>query len=230
MKLPRIYLIAIFIFVFIVGATAQEPPKAVLVDEYGPIGCEDVSGRLDNFLNELRINPDSTGYIVISTNPTFASRLAWQGRFIDGYARYRNFDETRFVIVRSSLQEPIQVQMWRVPADLRFPVATEVESKYELDKSTRKLRLYSDFDDSGPCYTGPPLRLLSKYLKANPEYLSNIAIGSPSTASFRKAKDGIMQSFQKDYGVELSRLRFFWIRTHHDPEIYELWLIGKKPK
>ncbi len=36
MNLPRIYLIAILLLVFGVCANGQEPPKAVLVDEFDP--------------------------------------------------------------------------------------------------------------------------------------------------------------------------------------------------
>ena len=230
MNLTRLFLILLLFLAFSVGANSQESPKAVLIDEFGSIGCEDLSGRLDVFLNELNSKPNSKGYVVISTNPDVAARLAWRERFIDGYARYRRFDENRILIVRGILQEPIQTQMWVIPQGTRFTTQLQSEHRYDLTTSLKKTKFYSDFDDGGPCYTNPPFRILSKYLKANPDLNANIAIGSTSSKSFRKTKEEIIKSFRKDYGTGPSQLRFFWVRTQYEPEIFELWLIRRRAR
>jgi hypothetical protein len=222
--------ICLIVFLFVGGGfstNGQGPPKAVLVDEFGRVRCEDLSGRLDVFIAELNKDPSSIGYVAVSSAP----ELAWRERFIDGYARYRAFDESRLVPVRVTLETPNQTQMWRVPAGAELPVETEtmIETSAVVNKP-RKYRLSSDFVHGGPCYTGPPFRLMSKHLKMHPEYSGNIAIGSPSYKTFRKARDEIRESFQKDYNVNPSRLRFFWIRTLYDPAIYELWLVRRKSR
>jgi len=63
----RIYLIAILLLAFGVGATGQEPPKAVLIDEFSMLTCDDFLGRLDMYLSELRNVPASKGVVIIGT-------------------------------------------------------------------------------------------------------------------------------------------------------------------
>jgi hypothetical protein len=226
----RFLVVALCALAFVVSGGAQETPEAVLVDELGPIPCGDLSSRLDGLLNELEKDPNSTGYIVFSDNEEAASRLHWRALFVDGYARFRSFDEDRVVLLQATLDKPIDTQMWRIPAGGNSPVPSAVERPYELDASLRKYRLYSEFEEVGACYTGPPFRVLSKYLQTNPDLVANIAIGAPSAKSFRQAKEETIKLFRVDYGVEPTRLRFFWKQTDYEPPIYELWLLRKKSK
>ena len=223
-NLSRILLIKLLLLAMSVAAISQE--QAILVDEMDHAGCEDLSARLDFLLNELNNNPSSNGYVVVSSNPDVARRLGWTERFIDGYARYRGFEESRVVVVRGNLLPPRHLQMWRVPPGSELP-AQSGETRYQMG-TARKLELYSDFGEVGPCYTGPPFRILSKYLNSDPDLTANVAIGSPSLTLFRKARDGIIESFKTDYATDPSRLRFFWIHTKYEPNIYELWLIRRR--
>lgn len=229
MSLTNLFRICLIVFLLIgcgLSTNSQVSPKPVLVDEFGRIECEDLSARLDVFIAELNKHPNATGYIAISST----HKLDWRERFIDGYARYRAFDENRLLIVRANLKEPTQTQMWSVPFGAELPVERILDTSSGLERSPRKFKLYSDFGNLGACYTGPPFRLMSGYLKGNPGYSGNIAIGSPSEKSFRKAKDQIKRAFSQDYEVDLSRIRFFWIRTEYDPEIHELWLVRRKSR
>lgn len=208
------------------SGVSQEPPKAILIDEFERIGCEDLSSRLDLLLGEMRNRPDSSGYVVIPSN---SENVAWREGFIDGYARWRDFEEDRFIVVRGNFQDPPLTQAWLVPAGAESPAVTANDQGYQLDGSPRKVHIFGDFDDPGTChYTGPPFRMLSKYLKANPDRRANIAVGLPSSFQFRDTRKEIIKSFREDYGVDPARLRFFWVRTLWDRGIYEFWLIGKK--
>ena len=228
-RLSKISLTTFLLLALGASANSQQLQTSILVDELESSGCEDLAGRLDAFLNDLRNNPTSVGYAVISANPDVAPRLGWTERFIDGYSRHRGFEESRLIVVRGDLTAPVQIQLWRVPLGAELPVQSASETRYKMG-SARKFRLYSDFDEFGPCYTGPPLRILSKYLKADRGLSANIAIGSPSPRSFRVAKKQVIESFENDYKTDPSRLRFFWVRTTYEPAIYELWLIRQKRK
>lgn len=230
MNLTKIFPIAFLLLALGIGSNAQERPQPVLVDEFGAITCEDLSARLDYFFVELSNDPTSTGYIVMSADAKANPRLLWRELYIDGYPRYRRFDEDRLLVVHGVLNDGVEIQMWKVPLGGELPATTLSERPYELWPSRSKLRLYSDFGEVGPCYTSPPFRLLSKYLLANPELVANIAIGTPTSKSFRAAKQEISARFRDVYKVEPSRLRFFSVRTKYDPEIYEVWLLRRKSK
>lgn len=224
-------LFAAAILVLLVSSNdmGQEQPKAILVDEFGTIACGDLSARLDTFIAAIKEKPAYNGYIVISSNFRLAPRLAWREKFIDGYARYRGFKENRFILIRGKLPDQIQTQFWLALAGTQLPFEDKPESNFTLPPDVRKLKLYSDFEDGGPCYTRPPFRILSKYLKTSPGVNANIVIGAPSARSFSKAKEDINELFSKEYGIAPGRLRFFRGQSRYEL-VYELWLIRRKRK
>jgi hypothetical protein len=229
MNFIRLCAVALLLTVIcVVERTGQEKRDAILIDEFGRIECEDLSGRLDTFLSELASQPGATGYVVVSSNAAVEPRTFWYERFIDGYALFRRFDQRRFLLVSSDLPVSTYVQLWLVPAGVQIPVAIDDDARYISKPSVKRLRFYSNFGDEGPCYTGPPFRLLSKYLKANPEMDANIALGAMSLKVFQNSKTAIIRSFRDDYSVNTSRLRFFWVRTRYDSDSSELWLIRRK--
>jgi hypothetical protein len=219
----------LFLICFAVATAAQEQPKAVLVDEFGNITCGDLSARLDNFIFELQQKPNSVGYVVLSADPTTSS--AANEKYIDGYARWRRFDEERLLIATAKLPSAIKAQLWLLPTAAELPTHLELSSTRTLPHSTRKIRLFSLFGEYGPCYTGAPLRLASNYLSSEPGVIANIVIGSKTQRGFKKARFKTIRLFRDKYGIAETRLKFFWTRTEYEPEgsdIGELWIIRKR--
>jgi hypothetical protein len=206
-------------------AVSQEPPKAVLVDELPiDVNCEELSARLDNFINELGTRPDATGYAIIGSAPAKPGSGRYLERYIDGYPRYRGFDETRLDVRRSNFPGQ-SIKLWMVPLGATFEVPA---SDYSFPGVNRKTEISSNWDQFGPCYTGQPFRLLSRYLKSDLDLAANIAIGSPSTKEYLAERKKITERYAHEYGVSSSRLRFFRMRGRYFTNVYELWLL--KPK
>lgn len=208
----------------VIGVSSGQKPHAELFDEYDNITCEDVSARLDALISELGKRPDVTGYVVIAKDPNNLGRGGARERYIDGYARYRRFDEARLKVVRAD-EIGTRTRVWLVLPGAEFEVR---EVAYDMPAELRKLQLYSDVGDIGPCYTGPPLRLLAKYLKANPDTTANIAIGTPSAKSYAAERTNISNLFDKTYGVSSSRIRFFQVPGRFYSNSYELWIVSRK--
>jgi len=230
MNASRIYLIAVLLLAFGVGANGQEPPKAVLVDEFPAITCEDLSARLDNFFHELQQKPNAIGYIVLAVD---SKRPSGGETFIDGYARWRQFSEDRFVVTEAKLPSAISAQLWSVPpgASLALDVSSTLVRRLKPDE--KKKRLFSDYGEYAPCYTGAPLRLAAAYLKSEPGLFANVVIGSKTIRGYKKVKGETERLFEAKYSLDKARLRFYRIRTEYEPEgpeIAELWIVRKTSK
>lgn len=228
---PTFFLTAILVLAFAIQAIGQEPPKPILVDEFANIPCGDLQGRLDVFLQEINRKDGSVGYIVISSDPKQSSRGKVREKFIDGYPRFRQFSENRIKVFRATLSPPLHAQMWLVPFGADFSIQPLPDEEYKITATRRKFVFYSESGEIGACYTGPPFRLLARYLKVNRDYSANIAIGSTSSSSFRESKAETAKLFTNNYGIDRKRLRFFRVRTtDNDWPIYDLWLVRRKSK
>src|SRR5689334_12503687 len=115
--MPRIFLFLIFA----VTIPAQEPPKAVLIDEFGVLGCEEWLGRLDVYFEELRTDPTSTGWIVISGPSDKKPTLLFRQSFIEQYAKWRGFDISRVHFAKASTDRDFLYQLWRIPPGATSP-------------------------------------------------------------------------------------------------------------
>lgn len=203
----------------------SQTSETILVDEFDKnVSCEDLSSRLDVFIAALTKNPDAIGYVVIGIDSQDPDHSLKRERYVDGYARYRAFDEARLNVARGTTRDS-HVMFWLVPPGAKFEVP---DPSYELASDRRKTRLYSDLWDAGACYTGPPLRLLSNYLKSNPGTVANIAIATPSAKAFTEERANIAKLFDEKYNVRSTRIRFFRhpVRTYSNG--YELWILKKK--
>src|SRR5687768_4976917 len=115
MRPQRFYLSAILLLILSTGIGGQDQAKAVLVDEHGPLPCDDLLGRLDFYFAELHKHPSSIGVVVLS-GPTAEKRLAvFRQYFIQAHAKDRKFDSGRIKYVRSNSGDDLAVQLWRVP-------------------------------------------------------------------------------------------------------------------
>jgi hypothetical protein len=234
MKIPYQYLasyryLTLGLVLFVAGSTVgQEPPKAVLLDEFARLSCCcDLSGRIDMLLSELGANPGSIGYIVIP-EPLNESQT-WRERFLDGYIRYRGFDESRVILVRKSgLVDPLHTQLWVVPPGASMEGNFVENDKYVLPLGKRKFRFYDGTFDDPLCYTTPPLRLTAKYLRAAVDLTANIAIGAPTSKLAEEEKRKIIDRFKTEYDVDPTRLRFFRIRGKFYDVVHEIWLVRRQ--
>lgn len=137
MNLPRIHLIAILLLVFGVGANGQEPPTAVLVDEYAITPCDDFLGRLDVFLSELQRHPDSQGLIVIGHKPEMRHSSVRLKLMMEAHFKWRGFDDSRIEIVRIDADKQNR-QFWRLPPGADRPKLERAINGYRVSDLVRE--------------------------------------------------------------------------------------------
>ncbi|PYS90566.1 MAG: hypothetical protein DMF62_04460 [Acidobacteria bacterium] len=148
MNLPRIYLIAILLLAFGVGAPGQEPPKAVLVDEFGRIPCEDLLARLDVFVQGFGTFPNDQAIVVTfpeDRDPTAKSRT----KFV--LSRFESAQiEDRLKLYLGKPNGSLETQFWRLPPGANFPNA-EATQWYEPKLDLRKPFVFGYEDENQIC-------------------------------------------------------------------------------
>src|SRR5688572_16678772 len=138
MNPPRIYLIAILLLAFGVGGYGQELPKAVLVDEFTVLACDELLGRLDNYLSELRNVPASKGVVIIRNDPSKRHRSVVIEELIEAHFRWRDWKQATLDYVRTDKDGEQLVQLWRLLPGSSIPdVERQIES-FTIHESVRK--------------------------------------------------------------------------------------------
>lgn len=116
MNLPRIYLIAILLLAFGVGANGQSRPKAVLVDEFANEFCTDpLRSKIDNFLMEISQRPDWVGYVIKNADQTIPGRFERYFNLFHNHAPYRGFDVNKIKLYRREEGDSMAFQFWVAP-------------------------------------------------------------------------------------------------------------------
>jgi hypothetical protein len=210
------------------NSVGQARPEPRLVDEFGQQSCCcELGGRIDVFMSELNANPGSVGYIILADSKT-QSQL-FREKYFDGYSQMRGFDESRIVIVRKpGFNDPQSTQLWIVPPGAEIEGDYLPDSEYLIPGNKRRALFFSGFfDDADLCYTGPPFRVLAKYLKADPQLTANIAVASKNDRIYREAVEKTIERFRTNYQTDPKRLRFYHVRKNIETPEYEIWLVRR---
>lgn len=229
MNLPRIYLISILLLAFGVGTNGQEPPKAVLVDEYSVTPCGDFVGRLDVFLSEFRPNPASTGLIVISHSPEMRHSSMMLKSMMEAHFKWRGFDGSRIEIARIDADKQNR-QFWRLPPGAGRPKLERVIDGYQVSDVVRKPFMLTEettFGTNCPEIDDQPI--YAEFLKANPTARGNIVVRDSSETNARRRAGRVLRTFRTKYGISRSRIRTFVAKlerpANHDQSIVEYWYL-----
>ena len=219
--------ISILIFT-IVGAVqfvaAQEKPRAVLVDHWIKIRCEDNLGRLDNYIVELQNDPAASGHVVIYYGERSLKERFENENVITAHFAFRKFDATRVKILTvnrgNDNNENAELKFWRIPAGADLPDA-RAESKMELAPISKAVRF--GFPGVLCPYFSP--QLYKANLEKYPDLRGHIVFaGMPKTA--RKNREYWLKRLS-EAGVPKDRLRIFYSTT--DPiEEAQFWLVPVK--
>jgi hypothetical protein len=110
----------------------------MIFDHFGDICCEDEKARLDNFVNQLRNEPDATGYIIyyggrrLRTCGSTRTRLPQPGEAQARASRlkpymvnaWRGFDGKRITVINGGYRESWEAELWIVPPGDQPPKPT----------------------------------------------------------------------------------------------------------
>lgn len=211
-------MIATLLFAFGVGTNAQEPSKAILIDEFGKLPCGDMMARLDNLFMEVSNRPvDSHGYAVILGD---ASSLPFSLRvesMIRGYGfGFRNFPKDKLSVLRRV--SPIaKIQFWvgEAGSQANFPGESWTLT---VPKSNRPFMFWEQ--DESECNGGIWLDF-EEMLRRNPTARANLVLrGSPSDR--RRLRRSVAESFR---AISKIRFRFFELPKSYGRGDIELWFI-----
>lgn len=230
MNLPRIYLIAMMLFASGVGANGQDPPKAVLVDEFGKLECEDLIARQDNLFHELNQNPNYIGYAIISSDETTFRQARYTEAMFDGQTEFRRFDDFRFRVLRATGLNGLKVQLRVVPAGANIPQIIDKGWDFKIKAGSKPYRFNVSEYDKGPCPVGSQFKLYSATLKANPSAKGHIVVWARIRSQFLNEKARVQRDLVKKYGVNPSQIKYFHIPNRSKSVKWEYWIVPAKGK
>lgn len=228
MNLPRIYLIVILLLAFGVGANSQEPPKAVLIDEFGSLFCEDLLARTTVLASELNKDPNSRGYISLNTRHGDSKQAESQRRWISSTLQLLGIGIDRYSFYLEKNNDGSSM-FWLIPAGAASPV-TNATIWNELSPDTSRKFMFGYADEIDICPTYVPANF-AKILQENPGATGQIIIRlgkDPLVDRFWFAGQYINGLVQK-YGVPRSRLRLIF-RKGGDMTAAEFWFLPARKK
>lgn len=200
---------------------AQETPKAVLVDEFGRIGCEEHLARLDGFFSELNKSPNGQGYAVIyGKNDTLRSKIIYE-LWLNGAIKFRQVESLGIRKIRGSETEYFKIQLWKVPAGVETPKFNEGVWDFTFKPNTKPF-VFHDYTYQ-ICSPESFEKIYAEYLNANPQSRAHIVIYESSRKKFEKEKRAVL-NLLKD--IDSRKLRFFFVESVNLNT--EFWLVPSK--
>ena len=231
MNVLRICLSAVLLLGIGVPASAQVVHGPILVDEYSYIApCDDLLGRLDAYLGELRLPPDQRGVIVLRNIPSNRHHSAILQALMESWLDFRAFDRRRVTFVRADANQQSR-QFWRIPAHAANPVVERVVPGFQVIEAVTKpflLTVQSRFGD----HICPPIDnfgIFAGFLRDNPTARANIVVRADSPSIARRKAARILNKLKNAHGIQRKRLRRFIAKftapPNHDQAIVEYWYL-----
>ena len=244
MNLPRIYLIAVILLAFGVDANGQEPPKAVLVDEFGNLPCDDLLGRLDNLANEVSKDKGSAGFAVIYPGEYVFENVAYE-RAISNNSVYRGFPKNLVRTILTKRKGLLKLEFWKT-TDGSIPKVSEVPADYKMvvskrsrfvDDSVEVIKFKGEPEIIGEgCMSLFSLDVLSKVLEANSELTAEIVVYNRRRNSAQRLSTLIRNAAISENKIPKSKLKILYggsgIARHWaaSASAIEIWLTPIKRK
>ncbi len=221
MKLQKVFLVLIILFASFHVCFGQAKPKAVQVDEFGFITCDDFLSRVDNFFIELENHPNSQGYAVISGENNYLKKKLTYGLWLNGAIREAKRDGSNITKIRSEETGDFKIQFWIVPAGADKPNFNEAEWNFVFPPKTKPFVFHDDYEQI--CSSVSFEKVYTEYLSANPKSRGHIVIYGKSLKEYQTEKKEA-QNLLSD--IPQRQLRFFYVKSDY-PNV-EFWLVPNK--
>ncbi|MBK9162518.1 MAG: hypothetical protein IPM21_01130 [Acidobacteria bacterium] len=215
-----IYRTTLFILIFTLAGLAQEPPKAILVDEFDPRdGCETLLSRLDALLVDVSNDVGSKAFVVIQQGSNAFDNLVVY-TMAKNHARFHKFPAEQYSVILTQGGPDIKVELWMGRGGATPPFAAaelaltlpEPTSRSKLSEDTVELVTIDGRETFIP--TGNPSclywfnpRPIHELLKANDGFEAELVIKAASRSRYRKLVRILTSEF-REMRMPIERIRY----------------------
>jgi len=215
----------VFSLLFFATVTvAQELPKAILVDEFSVISCEDLLARTDVLFAQLIQHPDHTGLVLISRK---AQNSRGFREFITATFYLRPFDRERIKILEVSSLAESSGQFWRLPPGAVSPY---YEKTPEPVQDMSKPYVFGYESEERVCPSFVP-ELYANLLKEHPRSFGKIVVRGNSWRSRQSLGDYYLDKLRSDFGLSTNQFRIYYIHRPNKPLTEaEFWFVPANDK
>lgn len=150
-RMKKYFFSFLLIFVIFGGAFAQteEPRK---FEEFGETDCEDLRGRLDNFMVHLRNEPNAKGLVLVyegkysrpiynrQGKPQYKDFLPAVGEskyrmtVLRNHFKFRKFPADKISVIDGGFRETFTMEFWIIPNGAESPAPTPTLDKMKYRK------------------------------------------------------------------------------------------------
>lgn len=221
-KLHRIYLIAILLLTFGVGANGQFTGDIRLVDEFDPRrDCESLERGLDSLFSEASTDARSIAYLVVHQGGNVFDNIV-VFRKATSYARFRKFPAERYTVMLTRGMGDIKVSFW-VGVNGKAPPIVLSDLAVKLPDTVSRIKFAEDTlefvkIDGRQTYvgTGNPSCLywfnpsiVRELLRANEEFDAELAVKTTSKSRYQKLV-AILKAEFREIGIPIERVMFVY--------------------
>jgi len=214
--------IALSCLALVIGASGQENPHAINVDEFGSVSCGDFLSRMDYLLSELNKNPKDVGYVLISEDGRNPAGFI---KFATANLHNHAFDRSRIkIFLTRSEKKGIDGSLWRVPPGADAP---EFSPLHLPTPDPNKAFKYGSTFAENVCPSFSP-DLFAEFIRNNPGSKARIVIAAPTVYERLQAKNNALEILEK---VKLPRNQIGFYFIHRRSQNYisiEYWYLPPK--
>lgn len=227
-------LITILILVFTCQFSfSQDKSKAVLIDEFDNLTCEEYWARIDNFINEFTQELQSKGYLIIYGKANNLFENLKYRQWARGIINFRGIDKSRLIIIEGKENRNLKIELWKVAADAEKPLFSETKWSYVLSNATKPFIFTAYSFQDGICPSESYVELFADFLAVNQNARGHIVIRDKTARNFYKTKKEVLKELVDQYNVPINRLKFFYHvdkSYSYDFTDVEFWFVPKKKK
>ncbi len=245
-RAQRISLLIIVVITLVTFSTsAQQRPKAILVDEFGEVCSEFLMSRIDNLMAQLSNNPSAIAIVIFHGRKDTEGRNQFLLRYISVlYPMMRGFDRSRMRFLEAETRDNQQIQFWLVPPGAEQPGFSPYKSPtyteptlfdrawIGFNRREGQLDIYRDGFLNLGCSFSPNRGRFAKALQDTSDLDAFLLVYTTreNRSHGVKLASFALNDLVVNYRVPRKRVRSIYGGIRKKPEI-ELWLVprGQKP-
>ena len=218
------------IILFVAGSgLAQNKPKAVLVDEFGRMPCDELGARASNLALSISQTPDSRALVISYPGTNRQSLATRQFHQILADFAFTGLDDDRLDFVLGEMRSDPKVEFWKVPRGAKEPDYRG--ERWRLPKpDLNKPFIYDSEDENGECSTFV-VRKFAELLTDNPGSRAHIVVKKGGRLSMRSHgfADQWVDELHNKFGISKKRIRVFYGKPTTSSLTYaDFWFVPSK--